>query len=125
MQVVPTDYNYANGRKLLTNQFSVTDHMRKLDSRSGRGLPGVFFFYDISPIRVRIEEKRRSFLSFLTSVCAIIGGVFTVRVAVARSPTSARTRVNDCFRCRRSWSSSTRLCTGCCSVRRAGVLAGC
>lgn len=79
IQVVPTDYNYRNGKKLVTNQFSVTDHMRKLDSRQGRGLPGVFFFYDVSPIRVRIVESRRSFTSFLTSVCAIIGGVFTVR----------------------------------------------
>lgn len=29
-------------------------------------------------MRVRIVEKRRSFLHFLTRVCAIIGGVFTV-----------------------------------------------
>lgn len=79
MQVVPTDYNYLNGKTMSTNQFSVTDHMRKLDSRQGRGLPGVFFFYDVSPIRVRIVQSRRSFTSFLTSVCAIIGGVFTVR----------------------------------------------
>jgi endoplasmic reticulum-Golgi intermediate compartment protein 3 len=41
-------------------------------------LPGIFFFYDLSPIKVRYLEERRSFLTFLTSVCAIVGGVFTV-----------------------------------------------
>jgi hypothetical protein len=29
-------------------------------------------------MRVRIEERRNSFLHFLTRVCAILGGVFTV-----------------------------------------------
>lgn len=38
----------------------------------------MFFFYDLSPIKVHVAEKRQSFLHFLTSVCAIIGGVFTV-----------------------------------------------
>jgi len=39
---------------------------------------GVFFLYDLSPIKVRFEEKQRSFASFLTGICAIIGGVYTV-----------------------------------------------
>jgi hypothetical protein len=39
---------------------------------------GVFFFYDLSPIKVTFKEERRSFLAFLTSACAIVGGVFTV-----------------------------------------------
>ena len=72
---------------------------------SGRTLPGIFFFYDINPIQVRwlaavpiasrsmrgrltthraralqvrFSEARSSFLHFVTSVCAIVGGVFTV-----------------------------------------------
>jgi hypothetical protein len=43
-----------------------------------RGLPGVFFMYDLSPMMVTIKETRRSFLHFLTEVCAIVGGVFSV-----------------------------------------------
>ncbi len=39
---------------------------------------GVFFMYDLSPIMVKFTEKQRSFAHFLTSVCAIVGGVFTV-----------------------------------------------
>jgi hypothetical protein len=34
--------------------------------------------YDLSPIMVKFTEKQRSFAHFLTSVCAIVGGVFTV-----------------------------------------------
>jgi hypothetical protein len=39
---------------------------------------GVFFLYDLSPIKVRFEEKQRSFAAFLTGICAIIGGIYTV-----------------------------------------------
>lgn len=35
--------------------------------------------YSFSPIMFRIEEVRKGLLQFLTSVCAIVGGVFTVR----------------------------------------------
>eukprot|EP00294_Goniomonas_avonlea_P016447 CAMPEP_0114560418 /NCGR_PEP_ID=MMETSP0114-20121206/11451_1 /TAXON_ID=31324 /ORGANISM="Goniomonas sp, Strain m" /LENGTH=323 /DNA_ID=CAMNT_0001745967 /DNA_START=286 /DNA_END=1257 /DNA_ORIENTATION=+ len=78
LKVVPTTYKYLNGETVKTNQFSVTEHFRSLDSGGMRGLPGVFFFYDLSPIMVRFSEQRKSFLHFLTSVCAIVGGVFTV-----------------------------------------------
>lgn len=39
---------------------------------------GVFFMYDLSPMMVQLTEHRRSFTHFLTGVCAIVGGVFTV-----------------------------------------------
>ena len=39
---------------------------------------GLFFYYEFSPIRVRLGDQPRSFSHFLTSVCAIVGGVFTV-----------------------------------------------
>lgn len=39
---------------------------------------GVFFMYDLSPMMVQLTESRRSLAHFLTGVCAIIGGVFTV-----------------------------------------------
>lgn len=41
-------------------------------------LPGIFFHFDISPIKVQFKEERRSFAHFLTQLCAIIGGVYTV-----------------------------------------------
>jgi len=75
---VPTNYETLDGKVLKTNQFAVTQHFRNLDQGAGRGLPGVFVFYDLSPIMCTFKETQPSFTAFLTSVCAIVGGVFTV-----------------------------------------------
>jgi len=80
VKVVPTKYK---GLKMETamssNQYSVTEHLSHLAPGSGRGLPGVYFYYEVSPIQASIEEKRGSnFLRFLTSACAIIGGAYSV-----------------------------------------------
>jgi len=37
----------------------------------------VFFKYDFSPIMVSFAEERGSFWQFLTSFCAVVGGLFT------------------------------------------------
>ncbi|GBG61025.1 hypothetical protein CBR_g18620 [Chara braunii] len=78
IKVVPTIYRDIRGAVISTNQFSVTEHFRPVEVASSRSLPGVFFFYDLSPIKVKFTEERSSFLHFLTNVCAIVGGVFTV-----------------------------------------------
>jgi endoplasmic reticulum-Golgi intermediate compartment protein 3 len=39
---------------------------------------GVFFQYEISPMLVHYEQFRKPFTHFLTDVCSIVGGVFTV-----------------------------------------------
>lgn len=67
-----------DNKTIHTNQFSVTENFRESQNSMGRSLPGVFFFYDLSPIKVKISETRTSFLHFVTNVCAIVGGVFTV-----------------------------------------------
>lgn len=42
-------------------------------------MPGVFFFYEVSPLHVEILEVfRTGWIAFLTSVCAIVGGVVTL-----------------------------------------------
>ncbi|CAA7401714.1 unnamed protein product [Spirodela intermedia] len=77
IKVVPTVYTNINGHVIQSNQFSVTEHfMSEIVLR--QYLPGVFFFYDLSPIKVTVTEAHVSFLHFLTNVCAIVGGVFTV-----------------------------------------------
>nr|XP_039251597.1 endoplasmic reticulum-Golgi intermediate compartment protein 3-like [Styela clava] len=79
LKIVPTTYIKLSGDKLKTNQFSVTKHQKQLSSSGAEtSLPGLFVSYELSPMMVRYTEKRRSFFHFLTSVCAIIGGVFTV-----------------------------------------------
>jgi len=83
-KVVPTAYHYISGKILETNQFSVTEHFRTVKKAEGQGLPGVFVFYELSPIMVQFTEQRKSLAHFLTQLCAILGGVFTVAGMIDR-----------------------------------------
>ena len=79
VKIVPTTYVKLSGQMLFTNQYSVTKHKKVSTGFLGESsLPGVFFMYELSPMMVKYTEKQRSFMHFLTGVCAIIGGVFTV-----------------------------------------------
>ncbi|KAG0378767.1 hypothetical protein BGX24_002861 [Mortierella sp. AD032] len=85
VKVVGTQYYYLNRAPVSTNQYSVTQFNRNLHQKNAlgqvlqpNGLPGVFFNFDISPMLVIQREERKSFTSFLTGVCAIVGGIFTV-----------------------------------------------
>jgi len=95
-KVVPTLYTTSSKvdeNSLVSNQFSVTEHQKVIPSNnpaiSGVRIPegheaeainnsSVSFFYELSPIMVQTTTKWRPFLSFLTQLCAILGGVFTV-----------------------------------------------
>jgi len=83
-KVVPTSYSDVDGKVIDTNQFSVTEHFRALDKGDTQSLPGVFLFYELSPIMVRFTEGRRPLSHFLTQLCAILGGVFTVAGIIDR-----------------------------------------
>ncbi|KAL4333583.1 hypothetical protein GQ457_07G023460 [Hibiscus cannabinus] len=78
IKVVPTMYSDVSGHTIQSNQFSVTEHYKGADIGLLDSVTGVFFFYDLSPIKVTFTEQHVSFLHFLTNVCAIVGGVFTV-----------------------------------------------
>lgn len=82
IKVVPTIYEYLGKEEIVnTNQYSVTDYKRDLEGGwDERGkLPGVFFFYDVSPIMVHYQESRTPMYHFITEICAIVGGAVTVR----------------------------------------------
>ena len=80
IKVVPTLYEERDnlGRTATThsNQFSYTELFRT--TQEVDKLPAVYFHYEISPIMARISQERRALGSFLTGLCAIVGGVFTV-----------------------------------------------
>lgn len=90
-------FAYGSQGSIETHQYSVTSHKRTLmggnDAAEGHkerihaqgGIPGVFFNYDISPMKVINREARtKTFSGFLTGICAIIGGTLTVAAAVDR-----------------------------------------
>lgn len=39
---------------------------------------GIFFVYELSPFMIEASKIRMPFLHFVTKICAIVGGVFTV-----------------------------------------------
>ncbi|KAH8998634.1 Sec1 family-domain-containing protein [Lactarius akahatsu] len=91
LKVVSTQFHTLDGRIVNSHQYSVTHFERDLTTgQAGNteegiqiqhgivGAPGTFFNYEISPILVAHRETRQSFAHFLTSTCAIVGGVLTV-----------------------------------------------
>ena len=40
-------------------------------------VPNAVFHYDISPVMVVMAEETQSFSSFITNICAVIGGIYT------------------------------------------------
>lgn len=55
VQVVPTIYVNSHNHTINSNQYSVTEHF-KISYDYHAQLPGVFFYYDLSPIKVGICE---------------------------------------------------------------------
>lgn len=77
VKIVPTEYKYIWKEVLPTNQFSVTEYFSPMKDFD-RSWPAVYFLYDLSPITVTIKEERRSFLHFITRLCAVLGGTFAL-----------------------------------------------
>jgi len=92
LKVVATRYHFLEGKYVRTHQYSVTTYERDLStggnpqmnaqglmaSRGTPGHPGAYFNFEISPMLVVHREQRQSFAHFVTSTCAIVGGVLTI-----------------------------------------------
>mmetsp|Transcript_8037 Transcript_8037/g.24767 ORF Transcript_8037/g.24767 Transcript_8037/m.24767 type:complete len:499 (-) Transcript_8037:2130-3626(-) len=76
LKVVPSYYRRLDGQTTAAAQYSVTEHLRHVAPGSGRGLPGVFFFYEVSPLCAEVREQRDGFLAFFVGLAAILGGVY-------------------------------------------------
>jgi len=80
LKVVPTTYEFLGGASVHTNQFSVTQYFKSLNSESSASMvPIVAFVFELTPLKVKKTERRAgSFFSFATRCAALIGGLFTV-----------------------------------------------
>eukprot|EP00331_Platyophrya_macrostoma_P025171 CAMPEP_0176453800 /NCGR_PEP_ID=MMETSP0127-20121128/29467_1 /TAXON_ID=938130 /ORGANISM="Platyophrya macrostoma, Strain WH" /LENGTH=241 /DNA_ID=CAMNT_0017842755 /DNA_START=291 /DNA_END=1016 /DNA_ORIENTATION=+ len=83
LDIVPTMYQNKWGKETLRG-YQFTSNMHKMPSPPGH-MAAAFFRYQLSPITVRYGQESTSFLHFLTYVCAIIGGVFTVSGIASRA----------------------------------------
>jgi hypothetical protein len=43
-------------------------------------MPGIYFKYDISPLKVKAELKRMSILELIINLIGIIGGIFSTSI---------------------------------------------
>mmetsp|Transcript_14286 Transcript_14286/g.32542 ORF Transcript_14286/g.32542 Transcript_14286/m.32542 type:complete len:372 (-) Transcript_14286:7-1122(-) len=84
VKLVPTEYISRWGTSTYTNQYSVTDSARNVQVKEGElsGLPGVFLVYDFSPFLMKQTEQVKPWSYVFTSMCAIVGGAFSVATLV-------------------------------------------
>lgn len=60
-----------------TYQYSVKELGRTIDHHKGsHGMPGIFFKYDMSALKVTVRQERDNFLTFLARLCATVGGIY-------------------------------------------------
>ncbi|CEM24367.1 unnamed protein product [Vitrella brassicaformis CCMP3155] len=71
--VVPTIYEGLEGSERHVFQFTANSNQI-----ANPQMPSIYFRYHISPVTVRFQEMREQLITFLTQVCGIVGGVFTV-----------------------------------------------
>ncbi|KAF7972239.1 hypothetical protein HWV62_18652 [Athelia sp. TMB] len=75
MHVVPTTYIAPRSAPLHTNQYSVTHYVKQLEVHS-RPVPGIFFKFDLDPMRLTIHQRTTSFPQLLIRCVGVIGGIF-------------------------------------------------
>lgn len=79
LDIVPTIFAHKRSKKGdnadRAYQMAVAQHHQ--EAPPGH-MPAAFFRYQLSPITVKFSRERTSFLHFLTYVCAIVGGVYSV-----------------------------------------------
>ncbi|CAL0322707.1 unnamed protein product [Lupinus luteus] len=74
LQIVKTEVITGNDYQLV-EEYEYTAHSNVAQSLN---IPVAKFRLELSPMQVLITENQKSFSHFITNVCAIIGGVFTV-----------------------------------------------
>jgi hypothetical protein len=78
MKIVPTTYEDLGGTKLVAYQYTFAYRSYVSFGHGGKAIPAIWFRYDLNPITVKYHETRPPLYHFLTTVCAIVGGTFTV-----------------------------------------------
>jgi Endoplasmic reticulum vesicle transporter len=74
LSIVATSYHFVNGYVVDTFQYNVASHVYD-DTEIGAG---AHWRYELSPLEIRTSEVRKPLYQWLTSVCAILGGVYTM-----------------------------------------------
>jgi len=72
-------YESEAGETIVTNQYSAYEFYSSTDMKQDHfRLPGVFFFYDFYPMRIKVTQQPKNFAKFVVRICAIIGGIYVI-----------------------------------------------
>ena len=94
VKVVAKTYVPWNGQSMLSYEYTMNSNAyfvkedgdaeekkeKKRRVSEFQGIPVVLLHYDLSPLQVIEREERRPWIDAITSLCAIIGGVYTCSV---------------------------------------------
>jgi len=89
LKVVPFQYSFLDGESQHTYLYKANYNEyrpRKVEWYEGKAdafidtqlVPNAVFHYDISPVMVQVQEETQAFATFVTKICAVIGGIYTV-----------------------------------------------
>lgn len=82
IEVVPTDIETYDGY-MKTYQYSVKELVRPIDhNKFTHEISGIFFKYDVHPLKVIIREKEYTLFQLIIRICGCIGGLYIVTGAV-------------------------------------------
>ena len=87
LHVVPTTYIAPRSKPLDTNQYSVTHYTRVLEHN--RGTPGIFFKFDLDPMRLTIHQRTTSLVQLFIRCVGVLGGLFVCTSYAIRITTRA------------------------------------
>ncbi|XP_063700320.1 endoplasmic reticulum-Golgi intermediate compartment protein 2 [Culicoides brevitarsis] len=78
LEVVPTDIQ-STFSKVQTFQYSVKENARVVDHYGGsHGIPGLYFKYDMSALKVIVHLDRDNLVQFSVRLCSIIAGIVVI-----------------------------------------------
>lgn len=78
LKIVPAVHIDLNGMESYPYQYTFAHRSNIQYGPNRRVNPAIWFKYELTPITVKYTEVKEPLYSFLTSVCAIVGGTFTV-----------------------------------------------
>lgn len=85
IQIVPVIYRSRRGLTVSTYKYSVTS----AEHEDSTKFPSAKFKFELSPMAIIMAEQPIPLYHFLTNMCGIIGGLFTVFSMVARFSNTA------------------------------------
>lgn len=79
LKIVPSVLETMSGSVRYSYQYTYAHKEYLSRHPSGRIIPAIWFRYELQPITVKYTEQRgQSFDTFITSICAVVGGTFVV-----------------------------------------------